>query len=47
MFKMSWLLSPWLILTGVISGVLIGINDTELAAKLLPDPNRPCGLKNG
>lgn len=34
--KISWLLSPWLILASVISGALIGIFNTELAIELLP-----------
>ncbi len=33
---MSWLLSPWLIFCGIFIGVLIGLNDPELAKKILP-----------
>lgn len=36
MLKISWLLSPWLILVGVLSGGLIGIFNHELALELLP-----------
>lgn len=34
--KISWLLSPWLILFSVVSGALIGVFDTKLAVELLP-----------
>lgn len=34
--KLSWFLSPWLILIGVLSGAGIGIFDRELAKELLP-----------
>lgn len=34
--KMSWLLSPWLILLGVVSGAVIGVTNKELANQLLP-----------
>ncbi len=34
--KMSWLLSPWLILLGVVSGAVIGVINKELANQLLP-----------
>ena len=36
MIRISWLLSPWLILASVVSGALIGVFDTELAEELLP-----------
>lgn len=36
MIRISWLLSPWLILASVVSGALIGVFDTSLAKELLP-----------